>query len=105
MRIPVLATVLLLSAAAVAAPNPGPKPAAKAVAVPTKPVALAPGPGQALVQAKCVACHPATQITAARKTREQWEMSVDSMVDRGARVSDAEFEMVVAYLAKNYPAK
>ena len=109
MRIPILAAVLMLSAAAVATPklgtNPGPKPAAKAVAVPAKPVALAPGPGQAVVQTKCVTCHPATQIVAAGKTREQWEMAVDNMIDRGARVSDAEFEVVVAYLARNYPLK
>ena len=61
-----------------------------------------PGPEKVLVQKNCTACHVATQVTAKRKTAEQWGETVEKMIGYGAKLSDAEFESVVGYLAKNY---
>jgi mono/diheme cytochrome c family protein len=74
-------------------------------AAPKKPAALPKGLGQALVQAKCSGCHALLMVTAKRKTADQWGQSVDNMIDRGAKVSDADYDVIVAYLAKNFGVK
>jgi len=60
------------------------------------------GPEKALVQKTCTACHVAGQVTAKRKTADQWGETVEKMIGYGAKLSDAEFESVVGYLSKNY---
>jgi cytochrome c5 len=67
-----------------------------------KPVSLPKGAGQAQVKAACSNCHAMTIITNARKSRAQWEDSVDIMIDRGAPVSDANYDLVITYLSKNF---
>jgi cytochrome c5 len=96
MRLMICALAGLVTIAATA-PKPAPKATAKPVAA-----KLAPGPGQALVQAKCGMCHPVSQVIANPKTHDQWENSVENMIGRGAQVSDAEYDVIVAYLSKNY---
>jgi cytochrome c5 len=60
------------------------------------------GPGKDLVTKVCTVCHEATRITSKKKTKEEWSDTVDKMATRGAMASDEEFEMIVAYLAKNF---
>jgi aldose sugar dehydrogenase len=74
---------------------------------PASPAALIPdvlpaGAGRDLVARACVGCHPVTMVAAARKTKDQWAANVDLMIDRGARVSDEEFELIVAYLSEHF---
>jgi hypothetical protein len=64
--------------------------------------AFPPGPGQRQVQAACGGCHAASVITGKHYPAARWEQVVDRMVDRGARVGDADFDLVVAYLARNF---
>jgi mono/diheme cytochrome c family protein len=64
--------------------------------------AFPPGPGQRQVQTACGGCHAMTVITGKHYPSARWEQVVDRMVDRGARVSDADFDVVVAYLARNF---
>lgn len=60
------------------------------------------GPGKDLVMKVCTVCHELTRITNKKKTKEEWSDTVDKMAARGAMASDEEFEMIVAYLAKNF---
>lgn len=89
---------LAIGAVLVAAAPPKKAKPPKAVVAAALPI----GPGQALVQSKCSACHAIGIVTGAHKSKAQWEASVEQMIDRGAPVSDAEFDPVVAYLVKNF---
>ncbi len=67
-----------------------------------KPVKLPKGPGQTLVQTKCISCHALPIVLAKRKSEEEWDASLNQMVSRGAKVNDDEYEVVLAYLVKNF---
>jgi competence protein ComEA len=60
------------------------------------------GAGKDLVMNVCTVCHEVTRITSKKKTKEEWNDTVDKMAARGARASDAEFETIVAYLTKYF---
>jgi hypothetical protein len=60
------------------------------------------GPGKDLVMKVCTVCHELTRITSKKRTKEEWSDTVDKMAMRGAMATDEEFEMIVAYLAKNF---
>jgi hypothetical protein len=63
---------------------------------------LAPGPGAELTAEKCQLCHEVTHVTRSRLSREQWVDTVKLMRERGAPLTDAEAEQIVAYLATHY---
>jgi hypothetical protein len=63
-----------------------------------------PGTGQPQVQAACAPCHAVTVVTSARKSAAEWERLVEVMITRGARVSDADFDVIVDYLIRNFSA-
>jgi mono/diheme cytochrome c family protein len=63
---------------------------------------LPPGPGRDELQSGCNACHGLETITARRKTLADWQSTVDSMVSRGAVLTDVQSAVVVAYLAQNF---
>jgi hypothetical protein len=63
------------------------------------------GDGQAQVQAACGPCHAVTIVTAARKSDADWERTVQNMVNRGARVSDADYDVIVDYLVRHFGTK
>lgn len=67
--------------------------------------AFAPGPAKPKVVAACSNCHAPSMITTKRFTADQWSEKVEQMIARGAKVSDADFDAVVDYLAHNYGAK
>jgi mono/diheme cytochrome c family protein len=60
------------------------------------------GQGQAQVTAACGTCHAPTIITSKHYTEDKWGEVVDQMITRGAKVSDADYDSVVAYLARNF---
>ena len=67
------------------------------------------GAGKELVMNVCTVCHDLTRITSKKKTKDEWNDTVDKMAARGAKASDEEFETIVNYLTKNFgkepPAK
>jgi mono/diheme cytochrome c family protein len=85
----------IILAASVAATSPKPRMAVK----------LPKGSGKELVQTRCAACHAVTVAVSKRQNADQWGTMVDQMIDRGAKISDAEYDVLVAYLAKNFSAK
>jgi mono/diheme cytochrome c family protein len=61
------------------------------------------GPNREVTQRVCSGCH-SVQIFAGRgMTREQWAGVVSSMIGRGAKMSDEEYDQIVAYLARALP--
>jgi len=56
------------------------------------------GAGKDLVTKVCTACHEATRIINKKRTKEEWNDTVDKMAARGSKASDEEFEMIVTYL-------
>ena len=55
------------------------------------------------VQRVCSSCHSVQMFTARRMSREQWGTTVSSMVARGAKINDDEFDQIVGYLATTFP--
>ncbi len=66
---------------------------------------LPPGPMHDTVTKACAQCHSADVVSSQRKSRAGWADTVNQMVANGAQVSDAEFDKVVDYLAKNFADK
>lgn len=67
------------------------------------------GEGKAVIEQECTACHDATRIAAQKKTKSDWQDTVDRMVSKGAGLSSSEYDVLIAYLVKNFskdePAK
>jgi hypothetical protein len=60
------------------------------------------GPGKAVTQRVCTACHDLEQVVEARMTKERWTDVVDDMVSRGATANKSEVDEIVTYLAANF---
>ena|SRR2546421_6303749 len=60
------------------------------------------GAGKELVMNVCSQCHDLARIISQKRTKEEWNDTVDKMAVRGAKASDQEFETIVTYLAKNF---
>ncbi len=64
--------------------------------------AFAPDKGREQTAASCGLCHAPAMITGKRYSADKWAETVDHMVDKGAKVSDADYDTIVDYLARNY---
>jgi cytochrome c oxidase cbb3-type subunit 3 len=62
------------------------------------------GPNRETVQRVCSGCHSAQMVLGRQMTREQWGSTVSNMISRGAKISDEEYDQIVDYLAKSFPA-
>ena len=60
------------------------------------------GVGKDLVLTVCTQCHDVTRIITKKRTKDEWNDTVDKMAVRGAKASDEEFETIVNYLAKYF---
>jgi len=58
--------------------------------------------GRALLEDRCVGCHGLDRTTGASKSAAEWQETVERMVSKGAELSTAEVETLVAYLAETY---
>lgn len=57
---------------------------------------------EATARRLCGQCHPFETVTAIRRTRAQWQATVENMIGRGARGSSDEFASVVDFLSDKY---
>lgn len=62
------------------------------------------GAGKEVVERACSICHEATIVMGRNMNRDQWRAEVTRMVQEGAKLTDAEFTLVVDYLAKAFPS-
>lgn len=60
------------------------------------------GPGKDAAVRSCGTCHEARRAASVRLTREGWAAVIDSMVKRGARISEQDFPVVLDYLTTNF---
>ena len=67
---------------------------------PAEVVAEQPADGESMLQDSCTKCHGLDTVTSAQKTRDEWEQTVDRMIQKGADVMDK--EALLDYLAENY---
>ena len=59
--------------------------------------------GEELLRSRCKDCHSLDTITQAGKSLAGWELNVDRMIFRGAKLDDVEREILIEYLAETYP--
>jgi competence protein ComEA len=76
--------------------------AAVAVAAGNQSDGLPEGKGKAAFLRACVGCHEIEVATRSRYTETGWRRMVDTMVERGAELSEPEIADVTAYLSKYF---
>ncbi len=64
---------------------------------------LPPGNGRDLVASRCASCHALNILSANPHTADEWSEVAEKMVQRGAKASDDELDIMVDYLAKSFP--
>ena len=62
------------------------------------------GPGRAETEKLCKNCHELARSVSKRQDRDGWQTTVNKMVAMGTKGTDHEFNLIVDYLAKYYPA-
>ena len=60
------------------------------------------GAGKAIVLNICTMCHDLTRIRRGRRSPEEWEETLNAMLNEGAPLSDDQFPIVHAYLSRNF---
>ncbi len=68
-------------------------------------VELPDGDGKAIATEFCQDCHRLTNLTKSHKSKDDWAETVQTMMDRGARLPQESVDTLVQYLAKNFPPK
>ena len=59
------------------------------------------GEGKQLTMRVCNNCHGIKVVAGLKLTKKQWAVVVDKMALEGATATDAEFDTIIDYLAKN----
>lgn len=60
------------------------------------------GPGKKVTVNACGTCHETRRAASVRLTREGWAAVIENMIQRGAKVSDAEYPIVLDYLSTHF---
>jgi cytochrome c5 len=60
------------------------------------------GAGKAIVLNVCTMCHDLTRIRRGRRSPEEWEETLNAMLNEGAPLSEEQFPVVHAYLSRNF---
>jgi Ribonuclease G/E len=72
-------------------------------AVPVIAADLPEGPAKAILMRACDGCHRATDIPGYKHTKQEWIGTLDRMQKRGAPLKVEEVDVVIDYLAANFP--
>jgi cytochrome c5 len=60
------------------------------------------GPGKVIVLNVCTMCHDLKRIRYGRRSEQEWEETLNAMLNEGAPLSDDQFPIVHAYLSRNF---
>ena len=60
------------------------------------------GPGKQILLNICTMCHDLGRIRLGRRSTEEWEETLVSMLNEGAPLSEEQFPVIHAYLSKNF---
>jgi cytochrome c5 len=69
---------------------------------PAKPIALPAGPGKELVETRCTQCHDLERVTAAKRSKREWESVTANMLERFGVQAPDEARAISGYLAAQY---
>jgi cytochrome c5 len=69
---------------------------------PAKPVTLPAGPGKELVETRCTLCHDLERVTAAKRSKREWDSVVANMLERFGLQAPDEARAISGYLATQY---
>lgn len=89
------------AASAPVAPAAAPSAPATPAARPVVTAALA-NAGKTVLNSSCAACHSPDIVTEQRHTQADWDEIIDTMVSRGAALTDDEHKTLLAYLSAAY---
>ena len=56
--------------------------------------------GEQIMNASCSGCHEPTVIQTSAKSQEEWEQTLDQMIQRGAKLDAADRPILVTYLVR-----
>jgi len=57
---------------------------------------------ETLLQDRCAGCHSLDRVEGVQKSTEQWEETMDRMIDLGAELDEEERDLLIAYLVEAY---
>jgi competence protein ComEA len=77
--------------------------AAGVLTVPLRASDLPEGKGKELIERACVGCHKAEELTVYRFTKDEYQIIVYRMGDRGAQATRAELDVIAAYMFEHFP--
>jgi cytochrome c5 len=63
------------------------------------------GRGQGILLNTCTICHDLGRVRAHTVSPEEWEETLNAMLNEGAMLSDQDFPVLLNYLAKNFGAR
>lgn len=63
---------------------------------------LPPGQGRDMVRDSCVGCHDLKVVVVARKSRADWDKTINDMIERGTPIFPEEIEPMSVYLSKAF---
>ena len=63
------------------------------------------GPGKAETVRVCGTCHDISRVAAIHQDRAGWQATIEKMMSLGASAPPEEFEAILGYLAKTFPAE
>jgi len=63
------------------------------------------GAGKRVMLTVCTQCHDLDRIRVLPANREEWEATLQSMLNEGAPLSDEDFPIILNYLARNFGPK
>lgn len=64
--------------------------------------AQAPDPAEKVINMSCVGCHDIRRIQTAAMSADAWATTVNTMIEKGAKVEAADVPGLVTYLARNH---
>ena len=60
------------------------------------------GPGKDILLNTCTMCHDLGRIKTGRRSAEEWEETLNSMLNEGAPLPDDQFPIIHRYLSRNF---
>jgi hypothetical protein len=70
------------------------------MATPVLAQALPEGPGSKATERVCGQCHGLETFASARKSSDDWDKTINQMVQKGLQISDDDYQTVLEYLGK-----
>jgi cytochrome c5 len=60
------------------------------------------GPGKTILLNTCTVCHDLGRVRIQGRTREDWDDTLSTMLNEGAMLSEQDYPVLLAYLARNF---